>query len=148
MSNLTVWQDSSVPTPTPELTKSLSPQELDAHRGRIASEVRVVLSAYFQPSEPEEIRAAQLAWWCDSLEDWTQEQVVYGLRKWNMDNPRLRPTPGDIVKLLKQVRGEREAARQKAKPVSKPEPTSASITEAERAHRKQVAAEIMARFRS
>jgi hypothetical protein len=77
----------------------------------IASEVKVVLSAYFQPHEAEEIKAAQLAWWCDELEDWTHEQVVWGLRKWNRDNPRLRPTPGDIVAVLKLARGRKLVAQ-------------------------------------
>ena len=104
----------SIPTPTPQIAKSLLPQQLDAHRAKIASEVKVVLSAYFQPHEDERIKAAQLAWWCDELEDWTQEQVVWALRQWNRDNPRLRPTPGDIVAILKRKRGETIAAQRKA----------------------------------
>lgn len=73
--------------------------------------METVLSAYFQPSEREEIRTAQLAWWCDTLQDWTVEQVVYGLRRWNEDNPRRRPTPGDVLGLLKRVRGQRLSAQ-------------------------------------
>lgn len=122
-----------IATPTPQISKSLSPQELSAHRQTIASEVKTILSAYFQPHESEAIKAAQLAWWCDELQDWTHEQVVYALRKWNRDNPRWRPTPGDIVKLLKMLRGMREAERMKAT-AAKPEP------EKERATPDQVAA--------
>ena len=92
----------------------MSPAELIDHRAKIAFEVKTVLSAYFQPHEAEEIKAAQLAWWCDDLQAWTREQVVYGLRKWNGDNPRVRPTPGDIVRILKQTRGEKEAERMAA----------------------------------
>lgn len=99
------------PAPTPQVSKSLSPQGLEDHRRRIASEVKTVLSAYFQPHEAPEIRAAQLAWWCDELQDWTQEQVVWGLRQWNRDNPRARPTPGDVLGLLRAMRGKREAER-------------------------------------
>ena len=99
------------PSPTPELTKQLSPEDIAAHRAKIASEVRVVLSAYFQPSETEQVRLAQMSWWSDTLEDWSLKQVVYALRKWNIDNPRLRPTPGDILKLLKTLRGKKEAER-------------------------------------
>jgi hypothetical protein len=76
-----------LPAPTPQIAKSLSPQERTDHRQKIASEVKVVLSAYFQPHEDERIKAAQLAWWCDELEDWTQEQVVWALRKWNRGQP-------------------------------------------------------------
>jgi hypothetical protein len=104
------------PAPTPRHSKSLSPQELQDHRRQIASEVKTVLSAYFQPHEAEEIRAAQLAWWCDELQDWTREQVVWGLRKWNRENSRARPTPGDILGLLTAMRGKREAEKLKALP--------------------------------
>lgn len=99
-----------LPAPTPQTAKSLSPQERTDHRQKIASEVKVVLSAYFQPHEDERIKAAQLAWWCDELEDWTQEQVVWALRKWNRDNPRIRPTPGDVVAICKDARGRKMAS--------------------------------------
>jgi hypothetical protein len=100
-----------IPPATPQHSKLLSPQALAAHRQSIASEIRVVLSAYFQPHEDEEIKNAQLAWWCDELEDWTLENVVWALRKWNRDNPRLRPTPGDIVAICKKARGQKIAAQ-------------------------------------
>jgi hypothetical protein len=119
-----------IPAPTPQIAKSLSPQQLDAHRAKIASEVKVVLSAYFQPHEDERIKSAQLAWWCDELEDWTQEQVVWALRQWNRDNPRLRPTPGDIVALLKRKRGETIAAQRKVEQ-SQPAPRHSEEQQAE-----------------
>jgi hypothetical protein len=121
----------SIPTPTPQIAKSLSQPQLDAHRAKIASEVKVVLSAYFQPHEDERIKAAQLAWWCDELEDWTQEQVVWALRQWNRDNPRLRPTPGDIVAVLKRKRGETFAAQRKAdaEKSDRPQHTEAEMAE-------------------
>jgi hypothetical protein len=127
-----------IPTPTPRHDKLMSPAELVDHRAKIAFEVKTVLSAYFQPHEAEEIKAAQLAWWCDDLQAWTREQVVYGLRKWNKDNPRVRPTPGDIVRILEQTRGKKEAERMAA--ARKPEPPKASerITP-------EAASEIMAR---
>ena len=131
-----------VPPATPLLSKSLSPQELSDHREKIAFNVKVILSAYFQPHEAEEIRAAQLAWWCDELQDWTQEQVVWALRKWNRDNPRARPTPGDIVSIMKEARGRRIAAQL---PKPSPDPIK-PITQEERAHRAKVAAEILGKF--
>lgn len=127
-----------IPTPTPRHDKSMSPAELIDHRAKIAFEVKTVLSAYFQPHEAEEIKAAQLAWWCDDLQAWTREQVVYGLRKWNGDNPRVRPTPGDIVRILKQTRGEKEAERMAAARKPKPAKASKRITQ-------EAASEIMAR---
>lgn len=44
------------------------------------------------------------------MEDWTQEQVVWALRKWNRDNPRIRPTPGDVVAICKDARGRKMAS--------------------------------------
>lgn len=126
-----------LPTPTPQVAASLSPQQLQEHRARIGTEVAIVLSGYFQPNEAEQIRAGQLAWWCDELQDWTHEQVVWGLRKWNRENPRLRPTPGDIVRILKAERG-----RQKAGDVRAMRETYRD--EAERVTR-EAAAEIMRR---
>ena len=142
MGSVTVWQGAEIPAPTPELTKSLPPQERIEHRQEIAFEVKTVLSAYFQPHEDDEVKASQLAWWCDELEDWTREQVVYGLRQWNAKNPRLRPTPGDITALLKQIRGERMAERQKS--AHKPqEPERTQMTEAEKKERAERAQRIM-----
>ena len=147
MDQLTIWGETGgLATVTPELSKSLSPQELEEHRHAIAFEVRIVLSAYFQPSEPQEIRDGQLAWWCDSLEDWTREQVVYGLRKWNESNPRLRPTPGDITALLKRTRGERELERRRSTvPDDKGTDTAPQIlTDEVREKRRATAEEILA----
>lgn len=98
-----------VPASTPQIAKSLSQQELSDHRTQIAYEVRVLMSAYFDPSESEDVKAGLLAWFCDELQDWSREQVVAGLRIWNRENPRRRPTPGDISGLLKRIRGERIA---------------------------------------
>lgn len=117
-----------IPPPTPQVAKSLSPQGLEDHRAKIAFEVRTVLSAYFQPHEAEEIRAGQLAWWCDELQDWTQEQVVYSLRKWNRENPDKRPTPGHIVAIMKELRGRKIAAQL---PKQEPKPPRVYPTAAE-----------------
>lgn len=100
-----------IPPPTPQVAASLSPQELREHRARIAFEVEVVLSTYFQPNEAEHIKAGQLAFWCDVLQDWTVEQVCYALRRWNGFNPDKRPTPGHISAMLREIRGRKEAER-------------------------------------
>jgi hypothetical protein len=120
----------AIPSPTPQHDKSLSPQGLQDHRARIAFDVRTVLSAYFQPHEAEEIKSAQLAWWCDELQEWTQEQVVWALRQWNRKNPRLRPTPGDIVTLCKVARGKKFAA---TIPQHQPTPEPREVVSKERA---------------
>lgn len=75
-----------------------------------------MLSAYYEPNESDEVKAGLLAWFCDELQDWTHEQVVWVLRSWNRDNPRRRPTPGDLVALLKRARGEKVARDMAALP--------------------------------
>jgi hypothetical protein len=101
----------------------------------------VVLSAYFQPHEADEIRAAQLAWWCDELQDWTREQVVWGLRQWNRENPDKRPTPGHILAALKKARGKKHAARV-ASVAPRPGAPRETLTEDERAERRRQIAEV------
>lgn len=99
-----------LPPPTPQVARSLSQPELEEHRTLIAFDVRLTLHAYYDPDESAEVKAGLLAWFCDELEDWKHKQVVWALRAWNRDNPRRRPTPGDITALLKRARGEKMAA--------------------------------------
>ena len=136
------------PAPTPQIAKSLSQQALHEHRAGIASEVKVVLSAYFQPHEADEIKAAQLAWWCDELQDWQRVQVVWALREWNRQNPRLRPTPGDILRMCMDARGKAESAKIKpmlAKPQDPPRP---AISEESRASMQAYAAGFIGKARA
>lgn len=126
-----------IPAPTPQHDKSLTPQGLADHRQQIAFEVKAVLSAYFQPHEADEVRAAQLAWWCDELQEWTLEQVVWALRRWNRDNPRVRPTPGDIVAVCKKERGRKMAAR-----LPKPEENVGPVQRVTRERAAEILAEV------
>lgn len=81
----------------------------------------MTLAAYFDPNEGEEVKAGLLAWFCDELQEWEHRQVVWALRNWNRENPRRRPTPGDIVALLKKARGEKLAReRAETKPQERP----------------------------
>jgi len=75
-----------------------------------------MLHAHFEPTEGDEVKAALLAWFCDELQDWTHEQVVWVIRAWNRENPRRRPTPGDLVALLMRARGEKVAREMAALP--------------------------------
>ena len=112
-----------LPTPTPQVAKSLSPQDLQEHRRKIAFEVSVFfeVAGYWQKradtQDEKNVSAASLAWWCDELQDWTIEQIVYSLRKWNRENPRIKATPGDIVGVMMDLRGRKIAAQ-----LPKPEP--------------------------
>jgi len=72
-----------------------------------------------------------MQWWCDELQDWKIEQVRWALRKWNREQPRKRPTPGDIVGILKAERGRRYAEQVKAN--RQDEPQQVERVSAERA---------------
>ena len=95
---------SMVPAKTPEVTQSLSPQQLEEHRARIWFEVEVVLQGYWQNIPSDAVKAAMLADWADTLEDWEHEQIVWGLRKWRDDFPSKKPNPSHIKNLLIEAR--------------------------------------------
>lgn len=82
----------------------------------------MTLHAYYEPDESAEVKAGLLAWFCDELEDWEHRQVVWALRSWNRENPRRRPTPGDIVALLKLTRGQKLAAEVRAQAAVRTQP--------------------------
>lgn len=120
-----------LPPATPCVTSSMSQQECAAHRARIAFEVEVVLQGYWQAELSSEMKAAVMADWSDELEDWTVEQVRWGLRQWRKDNPRRKPNPGDVVAILKEQRGKTEMAKLAA--IAPPEPQRPEPVTAERA---------------
>ena len=107
----------TVEAPTPQVTASMSRQELEEHRARIAFEVEVVLFDYVKKTD-DAVSAANLAWWCDALQEWTVEQVVWGLRKVALESD-YKPRPKQVVDALKLKRGQAAAARL---PKQKPEP--------------------------
>ena len=109
-----------LPPATPCVTSSMSREECVAHRARIAFEVEVILQGYWQAELSSEMKAAVMADWSDELEDWTVEQVRWGLRQWRKDNPRRKPNPGDVVAILKEQRGKTEMAKLAA--IAPPEP--------------------------
>ena len=76
----------------------------------------MVLQGYWQADLAPEMKAAVMADWSDELEDWTVDQVRWGLREWRRDNPRRKPNPGDVVAILKARRGKTEAAKLAALP--------------------------------
>lgn len=102
----------------------------------------MLLAALYDQKESEEVKAALLAWFCDELEDWEHRQVVFAIREWNRTNPRSRPSPGDLVAILKRKRGQSLAKRIHAS-MQAPEPTRQPMT-AERAA--EVAAELAEKF--
>lgn len=109
----------------------MSPEECAAHRARLAFEVEVVLQGYWQADMAPEMKAAVMADWSDELEDWTVEQVRWGLRQWRRENPRRKPNPGYVLAILKEMRGKTEMAKLAALP--RPEPERREPVSAERA---------------
>ncbi len=143
--SLTVWQGQDVPAPTPELSKSMQPRELEDHRMAIASDVEMILDGYWKDRPSPEMKARILADWADTLEDWEQRQVLWALRKWRNDFPNRKPNPGHILIVLKDKRG--RAVAERAKPIPQQIETSTVSTE-DKEHRAAVAAEVMAKYRS
>lgn len=121
-----------VGSPTPQHAQSLSQDQLDAHRQSIAFDVEVILDGYWDKHPPEQVKAGIMADWADALEDWSQEQVLYGLRKWRNESPNKRPNPGHILSILKGMRGRAEVKRRPEKPDDAPEPARQQATQEQR----------------
>lgn len=73
------------------------------------------MDGYWKDGIDKKLKAAVLADWADKLEDWTVDQVRWGLRKWRASNPNKKPNPDHIEPLLKAERGRVEVARIKAR---------------------------------
>ncbi|MEO0569892.1 MAG: hypothetical protein AAF066_19345 [Pseudomonadota bacterium] len=104
-------EEMQLPTPTPLLTRSLSPQECEDHRKRIAIEVEIVLDGYWKDRPSPQMRAAIFADWMDTLEDWHTDQIRHCLRRWRELNPNKKPNPGHILGMLKGERGKAYVAQ-------------------------------------
>lgn len=78
---------------------------------------------------PEHVKAGVLADWADALEDWTQEQYLYALRKWRNDFPNKKPNPGHITGMMQKIRGRKEIERMRTtQPSPDPEPVKDRIS--------------------
>lgn len=111
-----------IPASTPCLASSMSPEECAEHRSRIGFEVKLVLGGYFQAAIPAELEAGMMADWADELENWSVDQVRWGLRDWRRRNPRIRPNPGDILAVLIDRRGRAAAERTRLEAEAEPVP--------------------------
>ncbi len=98
----------------------------------IAFEVEVVLDGYWKDRVDAKLKAAVLADWSDTLEDWPLDQIRWGLREWRKGNPSKKPNPDHIATILKAKRGQVEVARMKARGEwQKPEPKKGKRLSAE-----------------
>jgi len=58
--------------------------------------VKTLLSHYFQPSEANDLRDAALKDWVSDLLPFSQQAIRNACDSYRRDQPRRRPTPGDI----------------------------------------------------
>ncbi len=82
----------------------MSQQELEGHRSKICFEVEVILDGYWKDRPSEAVKAAILADWADTLEDWPHDWVLHGLRKWRDQFPSKKPNPSHIKNMLIEAR--------------------------------------------
>ena len=106
----------------------------------------MILDGYWKDRPSDEMKARILADWADTLEDWEQRQVLWALRKWRNDFPNKKPNPGHILIVLKDQRG--RAAVKRAKPNTPQQEPPSEVSDDDKAHRAQVAAEVMGKYRS
>lgn len=105
------------------------------------------MAGYWQTDLPEAMKAAILADWADTLEDWTPDNVRHALRKWRDANPNKRPNPSHISNLLKSIRGKKEVERAKARQAAQPpEPRNVAQSPEEVEERRQQAERILSEF--
>ena len=66
------------------------------HAEWIAGRVKVLLSHYYQPEIAPEVEEEGLADWIESLLPFPHDAIAQATRAYLRDQPRRRPTPGDI----------------------------------------------------
>lgn len=62
----------------------------------IAGRIETLLSHYYQPDNPAEVRDGALDDWVEILSPISQPAIEHACSSWLRDEPRRRPTPGDI----------------------------------------------------
>lgn len=61
-----------------------------------------LLSHYFQPDNPAEVQEAAIDDWIEALAPFSQIAIDLACKKYIVDQPRRRPTPGDIRSKIRQ----------------------------------------------
>jgi hypothetical protein len=126
---------------TKRSASSPPPPERDKHRAWIGVRVEALLDGYWQTNPPAPVKAMILADWMAALEDCTQDEITAACREWLRDEPRVKPKPGDIAKLIRDERG-RKWVRENPR-LPKPEPVTV-LGPDEWERRRKVAAELLA----
>lgn len=66
------------------------------HAMWISGRIETLLSHYYQPDNPAEVRDGALDDWVEILAPLSQKVIEHACSSWLRDEPRRRPTPGDI----------------------------------------------------
>ena len=78
------------------------PGSASQHAEWIAGRVMTLLSHYFQPDNPAEVQEAAIDDWIETLAPFSQIAIELACKKYIRDQPRRRPTPGDIRAKIRQ----------------------------------------------
>ena len=116
-----VWPD-NLPTPTPELTRSMTPSDYERHSAQIVASVKACLRNYWQAPSDAALAALEMTDWLSALEDWPVADVQDALRRWVLDHPNKRPNFGHISAALKAQRGKEWATSLPPSPPTEPTP--------------------------
>ena len=84
--------------PRPEQSGSQSVSQAEW----ISGAVETLLSHYFQPKSPIEVKEAALEDWVRDLLHIPQRDISYAMGWWRRNQPRKRPGPGDIARVARE----------------------------------------------
>ena len=84
-----------------------------AHAAWISGRIETLLSHYFQPDNPAEVMEAALDDWVDALSPFSRIAIEQACAKYLRDQPRRRPTPGDIRSKVREPSNQEAMKRQR-----------------------------------
>lgn len=88
--------------------------QLSDHLEWIGGRIETLLSHYFQPDQPQEVTEAALDDWVEVLVDYSQDHIENACKTYMRNQPRKRPTPGDIRSICEQQRDRERMRSQRA----------------------------------
>ena len=78
------------------------------HAQWIAGRIMTLLSHYFQPENPAEVQEAALDDWVEALSPFSQQAIDGACKRYIIDQPRRRPSPGDIRAKVREPKKQSE----------------------------------------
>lgn len=86
------------------------PGSASQHAMWIAGRVQVLLSHYFQPDNPAEVQEAAVDEWIEILAPFSRQAIDQACKRYIIDQPRRRPSPGDIRAKVREPKQSEERA--------------------------------------